>query len=569
MTGIGFHAPRGALSLTFALCALFGGLHPAQAQERADASRLRTAVTPNGLFMTDSSRTLLPGQLTASVTPHFARNAVAFRYPDFDNAFDPVVGQQLFADLAVGIGLFYGIDIGLVLPVVLRQRGPIDAGLGDLNGAGVGDMRLVPRIQLIEQADWGVDVAFVPELIFPTGSDRRFLGDPGLSFRPGVTVGHRIDRLQLLASLALRFRQNAQVEDVELTDLLSFTAGAGFDIFRESSLPVTLLAELTTTTKPSSPFSAGGFGGAELFGGARARVAEDFVVTAGGALGVSQAVGVPTYRVLLGFSFAPPPPDRDGDGIPDATDRCPTRPEDIDGYKDGDGCPDLDNDGDGLLDVEDECPDERETINGIADDDGCPDGEDGDRDADGIPDELDSCPDRAEDFDNHLDEDGCPDPDNDFDGVPDGQDECPNEHETINGIEDDDGCPDEGEGDTIVVEERIELKGTVLFESARSTIRAESKPLLNQVALQILANPQIRLVRIEGHTDDRGPSEDNFFLSQDRADSVRRYLVERGVEPERLVAEGYGEEQPIDTNETAAGRRINRRVEFVIVEQLR
>ncbi len=548
---------------------MLGFLFPAEAQERADTSRFRSAVTPNGLFMTDGSRMLLPGQLTVGVTPHFASNAVSFRYPDFDDAFDPVIEQQFFADLAVGLGLFYGIDIGLVLPLVLSQEGPTDAGLGDLTGGGVGDMRLVPRVQLIEQADWGVDVAFVPELIFPTGSDRRLLGDPSLGFRPGVIVGRRVDRLQLLASLALRFRQNAQVEDVELTNLLSFTAGAGFDILRESSVPVTLLAELTTTTKPSSPFSAGGFGGSELFGGARARVAEDFVLTAGGAVGLNQAVGVPTYRVLLGVAFAPAAPDRDGDGIPDATDRCPTRPEDKDGYKDTDGCPDLDNDGDGLLDDEDECPDERETINGIADDDGCPDGESGDRDADGIPDDEDSCPDRAEDFDNHLDDDGCPDPDNDFDGVPDGQDECPNEHETINGIDDDDGCPDEGEGDTVVVEERIELKGTVLFETAKSTIRAESKPLLNQVALQILANPQIRLVRIEGHTDDRGPAEDNFFLSQDRADSVRRYLVERGVEPERLVAEGYGEEQPIDTNETAAGRARNRRVEFVIVEQER
>lgn len=248
---------------------------------------------------------------------------------------------------------------------------------------------------------------------------------------------------------------------------------------------------------------------------------------------------------------------------------CTRGAEDKDGYKDSDGCPDLDNDGDGIYDDEDECPDERETMNGIADDDGCPDGEEGDRDADGIPDDEDRCPDRAEDYDGYLDDDGCPDPDNDYDGVPDAMDQCPEEHETINGIDDDDGCPDEGEPETEIIEERIELKGTVLFESGKSTIRAVSKPLLDQVALTILANPQIRLVRIEGHTDDRGPAEDNFFLSQDRADSVRRYLIERGVEAERLVAEGYGEEQPIDTNSTSAGRSRNRRVEFVIVEQVK
>lgn len=540
---------------------------PARAQERSDASRLRTAVTPYGLFMTDGSKTLLPGQFTLALTPHYAADPVSFRFPDFDDAFEPVIEDQLFLDFAVGIGLFYGVDIGLVLPTVLRQSAPIEAGLGDLSGGGVGDLRLVPRIQIIEQEDWGVDVAVIPELTLPTGSDRRFLGERGASFRPGVVVGRRFGDLQLTGNLAWRIRRNAQVEDVEFTDELALSGGAAFDVIKDGSVPLTLLAELTSTTQATDPFDPDGLGGAELYGGARTRLADDFVVTGGAAVGLNQAVGVPTYRILLSVAFAPSAPDRDGDGVADVIDNCPLKPEDRDGYKDDDGCPDLDNDGDGLLDTEDECPDERETINGIADDDGCPDGEEGDRDADGIPDPNDRCPDQAEDFDNHLDDDGCPDPDNDFDGVPDGQDECPDEHETINGVDDDDGCPDEGEAQTEIVEERIEIKGTVLFETAKSTIRDESKSLLNQVALTILANPSIRLVRVEGHTDDRGPTEDNYFLSQDRADSVRRYLIERGVEPERLVAEGYGEEDPIDTNNTATGRARNRRVEFVIIEQ--
>lgn len=549
---------------------VIGALSPtAQAQERADVGRLRTAVTTEGLFMTDGTRMLYPGQTTFGLTSHFARNSVAFRYPDFDDAFDPVVGQQLFMDLSVGIGLFYGVDIGIVLPTVLRQRGPVDAGLGDLTGAGIGDLRLVPRVQIIEEADWGVDVALIPEITLPTGSERRFLGDPGASFRPQVVVGRRFGPAKLSGSIAWRIRQNAVVEDVELTDEVALTAGASLDVIQDGPLPLTILAELTGTSQAFSPFSGGGQGGMELLAGARTRVASDFVVTAGGAVGLAEAIGVPTYRVLLGVAFAPSAPDYDRDGIPDAVDRCPRRAEDKDGYKDSDGCPDLDNDGDGIYDDEDECPDERETMNGIADDDGCPDGEEGDRDADGIPDDEDRCPDRAEDYDGYLDDDGCPDPDNDYDGVPDAMDQCPEEHETINGIDDDDGCPDEGEPETEIIEERIELKGTVLFESGKSTIRAVSKPLLDQVALTILANPQIRLVRIEGHTDDRGPAEDNFFLSQDRADSVRRYLIERGVEAERLVAEGYGEEQPIDTNSTSAGRSRNRRVEFVIVEQVK
>ncbi len=65
--------------------------------------------------------------------------------------------------------------------------------------------------------------------------------------------------------------------------------------------------------------------------------------------------------------------DSDGDGIPDAQDKCPNQPEDRDGYQDEDGCPDPDNDGDGIPDVQDKCPLAPETRNGIADDDGCPD----------------------------------------------------------------------------------------------------------------------------------------------------------------------------------------------------
>src|SRR4051812_17667717 len=139
----------------------------------------------------------------------------------------------------------------------------------------------------------------------------------------------------------------------------------------------------------------------------------------------------------------PPPPkplDTDGDGIPDKLDKCPTEPEDKDGFQDADGCPDPDNDGDGILDKDDKCPNEPEDKDGFEDEDGCPDP---DNDKDGIPDKDDKCPNEPEDKDGFQDADGCPDPDNDGDGVPDAQDKCPDKPETKNGFEDADGCPDE------------------------------------------------------------------------------------------------------------------------------
>ncbi len=139
--------------------------------------------------------------------------------------------------------------------------------------------------------------------------------------------------------------------------------------------------------------------------------------------------------------------DTDGDGIMDATDRCPKEPEDYDDFQSDDGCPDPDNDEDGLKDVDDSCPNEPEDKDGWRDDDGCPDP---DNDADGLPDAQDRCPDDAEDKDGNQDDDGCPD-DDDGDGVPDSDDRCADAQEDRDGFQDDDGCPDpDNDGDGIL-----------------------------------------------------------------------------------------------------------------------
>lgn len=141
--------------------------------------------------------------------------------------------------------------------------------------------------------------------------------------------------------------------------------------------------------------------------------------------------------------------DGDGDGIQDIYDHCPTRQEDLDGYQDEDGCPDVDNDNDGINDSKDDCPNIPENFNGHQDDDGCPDISPEekkirktDQDGDGLIDERDNCPTLAEDWDGFQDNDGCPDLDNDNDGIVDEKDECPNAPENFNGLKDKDGCPE-------------------------------------------------------------------------------------------------------------------------------
>jgi outer membrane protein OmpA-like peptidoglycan-associated protein len=281
------------------------------------------------------------------------------------------------------------------------------------------------------------------------------------------------------------------------------------------------------------------------------------------------------------------PQDSDGDGIPDKDDSCPDRPEDLDGYEDADGCPDLDNDGDGIPDIDDRCPDLTEDVDGFEDNDGCPDldndqdgipdsqdrcpnepedfdgeeDDDGcpdlikDSDSDGVPDDLDRCPLQAEDPDGFQDDDGCPDLDNDLDGIPDANDKCPNAPETFNGVEDEDGCPDERP-----IEEQFILKG-VNFESGSAALTPDSYGVLDEVVRSLMAYPEVR-VEIQGYTDSVGSAGANQGLSQRRADAVKQYLVNAGVDPARLLSKGYGEDNPVASNTTPGGRAQNRRIEF-------
>lgn len=265
--------------------------------------------------------------------------------------------------------------------------------------------------------------------------------------------------------------------------------------------------------------------------------------------------------------------DRDLDGIRDSKDACPDEPEDYDGDKDTDGCPDLDRDGDGIGDDIDKCPDDPEDKDGFEDEDGCPEL---DNDKDGIKDTIDQCPLKPEDKDGYEDLDGCPDPDNDKDGIPDSSDKCPNDPEDKDGFEDLDGCPEEGPKATPppkpkykhikIVGDRIELKQKILFYYNKAKIKPKSFGLLNEVG-RVLVDRKTMEVRIEGHTDSRGKARYNKKLSKKRAAAVRQYMIEAGVQPNRMTSDGLGEEKPRYSNKSKRGRNNNRRVEFHITKQ--
>ena len=232
-------------------------------------------------------------------------------------------------------------------------------------------------------------------------------------------------------------------------------------------------------------------------------------------------------------------PDSDGDGVPDKDDQCP----DVAGLKEFNGCPDTD--GDGIQDKDDECSE----VAGLKEFNGCPD-----TDGDGVADKDDKCPNEKGPKENN----GCPWPDTDGDGVLDKDDECPDQKGTVAN----NGCPEVTKEDQKTLNE---FAKAILFDLGKATIKPQSAETLDNI-VKVLNNFKNAKFSVEGYTDSTGNKAKNIKLSEERAYSVKAYLVDKGINPARLSAKGFGPEKPIADNKTKAGRELNRRVEINLVK---
>ncbi|MCU0349393.1 MAG: OmpA family protein [Flavobacterium sp.] len=232
-------------------------------------------------------------------------------------------------------------------------------------------------------------------------------------------------------------------------------------------------------------------------------------------------------------------PDTDGDGIADKDDACPNEA----GAKEFNGCPDAD--GDGIIDSEDACP----TVAGTKILKGCPDA-----DGDGVADKDDACPTVAGPKENK----GCPWPDTDGDGVADKDDACP----TVPGTKANNGCPEVSEE---AIKKLNDYAKTILFDTGKFSFQKQTFPVLEAITAILKEYPTAKF-SIEGHTDNVGKADLNQKLSDGRANAVKQYLIDNGIDPFRLTSKGFGMDNPIDTNKTAKGRANNRRVEVKLVK---
>ncbi len=579
--------------LRFALCAAaalsaFGASRSAHAQQQTfHLDRLEVPGAPDDGLILFRPETRKGAIVYAQLGLGFALNPLRIGNITSDpdairNSPGDVITTQFSTYMSAGVQLLERLSLGATFPVAWIETGNqqvIPNAFGSSSaytnytttGPAVGDLRLDGRYVLWRSEDQRQALGLQLSVWVPTGagSSTNFGGDgPNLGAMPMVTYEWTPPHfVTLVGNLGAAFRADHSLNDpaghygpangLGVGSELRWAIGAflpiqgdkyrvGATIFGQTGIVNTDVTGPTFFTAQNTPIEWNIEG--------RMRYPkigwENFYIGLGAGSFLSNGYGAPDFRMvaLAGTYFPiedtnPQSPeararvhaviheslkDTDGDGIPDDIDACPTEPED---HKDPDPM------------------------------DGCP--APSDRDGDGIPDEYDKCPDQPEDKDGIDDQDGCPEDDADHDGIPDAKDACPKEPGQPDPDPKKNGCPK-----FIKLEAgAVRVLQQVHFQTGSATILPDSFPMLQEIVDVLKANPSIKKMRVEGHTDNRGAADMNLDLSKRRAASVRAWLEQHGIDGGRLDSEGYGLTKPIQSNDTDAGRAANRRVEFKIVEE--
>jgi len=566
----------------------------AQSSDGFALDRFAPAPTTEDGFALQWPRTLGHLRFGAMLTLDYAHAPFVLSEPGGDAA-GSIVAHRLVAHGNVAVGLGDRVEVHLRAPITLVQGGDNPAintiRFEEPDATSLGDLAIGGSVRVLGEDEGDFQLGLSAQLALPTGSKDTLSGDGKVTPTLGMNVSYHLGKTTLATNLGAAFRPSRDFGTSKLGTEINFGFGGYHRLTRQLMLGSELFG--STTPRDGQAFTRVG-SAVELLFAARYAFPAGFAITGGPSLGLSQAPGVPDFRLFAAIGFPEPrppqtPPDGDGDGIIDELDRCPDAAEDFDGFEDDDGCPEDDNDNDSIFDAADRCPTEPEDMDGFEDEDGCPES---DNDRDGVLDAADRCPTEAEDKDGFEDEDGCPEDDNDRDGLLDAADRCPDEAEDFDQWHDEDGCPDpDNDNDTVLdvddecptapgrPENRgcpravrieagmIRILQRIEFDTNRATLRPTAEPILEEVWQALSVNPQITEVQIGGHTDSRGPDQKNLTLSQQRAETVMRWLTDHGIEPERLEAKGFGEGVPLVEGNDENAWQQNRRVEFKIMNE--
>ena len=421
------------------------------------------------------------------------------------------------------------------LPVTLGQSGSVAQIAGAPTpsfGFSVGDVRVGVRHGFLRG---DVDLAGQIAFDLNTATAQSLTGDGRIGVEALLSAARRRGKLELIGNLFARFRPPRDVGSVKLGNEIGARAGTAWWLSSRSRLYAELEAQSSLRAFSQESFPIEWRAGATLC--PTSALAVDFA----GGTRLDDGLGAPTVRGVVALRYAPsfcrPPKAQTGPepGVKElvaeiARQRAAREKAEAEGKLPG------------LL-----APSEQDAKENLARSEArvlLPPSEAKGRD-------------RAETF---AQEDSR---DSDGDGVPDRLDNCPHEK----GPADNHGCPRTDKQVVAMREDEIAILEKVYFSPGNAVVLPRSARLVSQIAGVIKSHPELVLIEVQGHTDNVGGKAMNVALSEARAKAVVRALTRRGIAASRLVARGYGLSKPVTTNETAAGREKNRRVEFRVLKR--
>jgi outer membrane protein OmpA-like peptidoglycan-associated protein len=517
-----------------------------------------------------------------------------------------IVRNQFTLNPGVSFVMFDRLRFAASLPVVLFQDGGKPAFLNGTfypaprHEQAIGDVRLGLDFRLLGEYGEPFTLAVGAQLWLPTGRRADYTGDEKIRFAPRVMAAGDIGIFAYAARVSFIYRGlegPVGPGQGQLGSELGYAASVGLHLADKKLMIGPEIWGTTDVTGNNSPFARLSSPVEGLFG-LHYTIPADLRLGAGVGTGLTRGYGSPEFRTVFNVEWmpaiekaeAPVVADQDRDGIPDGEDACPV----LQGPRTSDpktnGCP-PDRDGDGVLDSEDACIDVPGDKTADPKTNGCPADKDGDgvydkddacvdvpgvksadpklngcpadTDNDGVLDKDDACVDKPGIKTNDPKTNGCPDPDRDKDGIENDKDACPDEPGKADPDPKRNGCPK-----AFVDHGVIKILDQVKFKTASAQIQPgkDSTDVLEAVLEVLKKHPEIKGLRVEGHTDNKGNAAANKKLSQDRAASVVKWLIGKGLDKGMFQAQGFGQEKPIDSNDTEQGRQNNRRVEFHILD---
>jgi hypothetical protein len=351
----------------------------ARAQRNMDVERFVPAPDGDGFLSIPGTRTPGPWRWNLALWLGYSQRPLTVRLADGSSV--PVVGDRLGGDLLFQIGVLGRFALVLDAPFVLYQDGApsvLDGG-GPLQVAALRDPRITVRARILgedateeRERHEGEGLALQVSGTIPIGSERTFAGEGAPQLEAALLADFHLLDLGIGGIVGVRHRfAEPRLLGVPFRNELYFGVGIQVPAFFVDR--VFALAEIQVATDLENPFGDAASTAVEWLFGIRGRPVRDLELSVAGGSGLTPGVGATSVRVVAGVSWAPRVHDRDGDGIPDDQDQCPTLPEDFDGYLDEDGCPEPDNDGDLVPDLDDLCPNEAAELGRDLDDDGCND----------------------------------------------------------------------------------------------------------------------------------------------------------------------------------------------------